>query len=1151
MTERNVSIRIGVTGKEDVKRAFDDVGKAGQDAFNKTATAMDAAGTAADRQVQRLQRLAQAARQAGSADEAQRKFSAFIGIGAGSGKSARDSAKVIEDELNRIDELARLKTQQIGANFQSGLAQAFRFDATGKSARDSAAVFETELSRLDEIASLKAQQIGANFQSGLNAAFNIGGGGKSARDSAVVFEEAARAADDLEARTRALRAQIDPLGAAQARLNAELAEATSLFKAGAISQREMSAAHAVAQSRFNASAKAIRAMGDGTRLASFQIQNLGFQLNDVVVGLASGQKPLTVLTQQGLQIAQVFSGTGLGVGGALKEMGRTLVGLISPTALLVGATAAVGATALLAFNSYIISQKELEVATAGVGRSAGATVDQLNRIADAASDAGQVSVAAAREMEIAFLRTGRIGVEQFAELIAVAKNYAATTGQDVEEAVQDLGAAFADPAKGIDTLNAKVGGFDDRTRTLIKTLASQNNIIGAQRALLDGLKPSLIDASEATTTLGRAWDAVARAASNAFNALGGAIDRAADPTLADRLTDLQRERSDAISVGGTILPTPGAGAAFVPSRPLPAIDADIANVEKQISDLERKAVAARADAEAARISVLAGETARALTPGFSELQTLKEQQAKLAAALDNPAARAKVGELKQVEAAFDAVTRAVITSLDPAEKARRLDELEVRALEAKTPAQKASIAQERVRIELSGKTVTTATAEAEATRAGEKARAQATRAIIDQSLALAVNTRASLDVADAYLKGADAAQLAEVRRKALTESVRNGVDVQTRMNELLRDEIAQTAVQGAKSASDVSAQADAQRRLNDAVASGALTSEQAQRQMQAEQALRPLIVALSLAEGDAKVTLTRIIDALRGAYSRLNGEQARSAALQQLASQKDQIELIQRQIELSGQNQSQASIEIAQLQAKQQLIERGISAASAEGQAIIANAGAIERLNQELSLARSSMQELEGLAEGLFSRFGDLIADGNLGWESWADAGRAAIADLNKELLKLALLNPLRNELFGQNLPTLSSVGGLFGSFFGSGSSGSFLEAGTIAGTVAHGGGMPGMGALPTRAVDARYFTRAPRLHRGAFLAPDEVPAILQTGERVLNRDETRRFNARQFDRSPIINFTIQTPDPTAFRASKGQIAASLSRAVQSGMRGL
>ena len=1035
MTDRNVSIRIGVTGKDDVKRAFDEVGKAGQDAFSKTAASIDAAGVATDRETQRLQRLAQAAKQAASADDAQRKFNAFMGIGTSGASSARESAKV--------------------------------------------------------------------------------------------FEDAAKATEDLEARTKALRAQIDPLGAAQARLNTEIAEANALSKAGTISAQEQAAAHQLARTRFDATAKALKGVGEGSRLASYQVVNLGYQLNDVVVGLAGGQRPLTVLLQQGTQIAQVFAGSGMGVGGVLKELGRVVLGLVSPTTLLVAGLAAIGGTALYAYYSYITAQKELQVATAGVGRAAGSTVDQLNRIADSASAAGRISVAAARDMEVAFLRTGRIGVDQFGDLITAAKNYAATTGQDIAAATKELADAFADPARGVDVLNAKVGGYDDRTRQLIKTLAAQNDLTAAQRVLFDTLKPSLVDAAEATTALGQAWDFVTRTASNAVDAIGRAIDRATDPTLQQRLEDLQQERARV---------TGPWGARYLFERPLSDIDADIANVRRQLDELQRRADQAKADALAARTSVLAGDIARSATPGFNDLQALRQQQASLATALTDPLARQKVTDLAQVEAAYDAVTRAVQTWLAPAEKARRLDELEIQALEAKTPAQRAAIAEERRRIELSGQVVTTATAEAEITRAGTKARAEATHAIAEQSLTLTVNARASLEVANAYLKGAAAAQEAEARQKALTEAIRNGVDVETRMRQILAEEIAQTAAQSAKSADDLGAQAAAQKRLNDAIASGAITIEQARRQMQVEQALRPLLVAQSLAEGDAKTTLTRVIDALRGAYGLLNAEEARNAALGQIETQTNQITLLQRQIELAGTNESLAAIEIAQLQAKQQLIQQGIDLGSKEAQVVIANAGAIERLNQSLSLARSSTQELVGLTDTVFGHFADLIAEGKTDWESWADAGRAAILDINKELIKLALLNPLKNLLFGSNLPTMSSVGGIIGSImkgFG----------------VGHAGGMAEQ-LSATRAVPIALFHFAPRLHDGAFLSPDEVPAILQRGERVLNREETRRYNRGDRGAQPNVYVTIQTPSPSAFQASRTQLAADLSRAVQIGMRG-
>jgi hypothetical protein len=83
MSTTQVSIRLGVEGKAEVKRAFDEVGKAGQDAFRGVAGSMDAAGAAADRETQRLQRLAQAARQAAAADQAQHGFNAVLGVDTG------------------------------------------------------------------------------------------------------------------------------------------------------------------------------------------------------------------------------------------------------------------------------------------------------------------------------------------------------------------------------------------------------------------------------------------------------------------------------------------------------------------------------------------------------------------------------------------------------------------------------------------------------------------------------------------------------------------------------------------------------------------------------------------------------------------------------------------------------------------------------------------------------------------------------------------------------------------------------------------------------------------------------------------------------------------------------------------------------------
>jgi tape measure domain-containing protein len=74
------------------------------------------------------------------------------------------------------------------------------------------------------------------------------------------------------------------------------------------------------------------------------------------------------------------------------------------------------------------------------------------------------------------------------------------------------------------------------------------------------------------------------------------------------------------------------------------------------------------------------------------------------------------------------------------------------------------------------------------------------------------------------------------------------------------------------------------------------------------------------------------------------------------------------------------------------------------------------------------------------------------------------------------------------------------------------FTSGTSAVGVNHGGGMAGRGMVRTipAALAAAMVAGAPRFHSGGFagLNPGEVPAILQTGEQVLSRQETQRYNA-------------------------------------------
>jgi hypothetical protein len=86
---------------------------------------------------------------------------------------------------------------------------------------------------------------------------------------------------------------------------------------------------------------------------------------------------------------------------------------------------------------------------------------------------------------------------------------------------------------------------------------------------------------------------------------------------------------------------------------------------------------------------------------------------------------------------------------------------------------------------------------------------------------------------------------------------------------------------------------------------------------------------------------------------------------------------------------------------------------------------------------------------------------------------------------------------------------------------------------------------VPQRRVPALAFAGAPRLHNGWF-RPDEYPAILQRGEIVVpKRDARRGFGGMN------VTINVTTPDADSFRASQGQIAASMARTLQRAQRSL
>jgi hypothetical protein len=167
-------------------------------------------------------------------------------------------------------------------------------------------------------------------------------------------------------------------------------------------------------------------------------------------------------------------------------------------------------------------------------------------------------------------------------------------------------------------------------------------------------------------------------------------------------------------------------------------------------------------------------------------------------------------------------------------------------------------------------------------------------------------------------------------------------------------------------------------------------------------------------------------------------------------------------------------------------------------------------------------QALVGAFQSAEDAVGEFVKTGKL---NFGDLVGSILADLAKLAVRKSVLGPLADMLSG-------ALGGIFA-------------------PVLHMGGMVG-DTTAGRTIPALAFAGAPRMHSGGWagLRPDEVPAILQKGERVLSRRELAAQGAAQsggYGQSVAV--TINARDAHSFRQSRVQVASDIARAVAFGRR--
>jgi hypothetical protein len=252
---------------------------------------------------------------------------------------------------------------------------------------------------------------------------------------------------------------------------------------------------------------------------------------------------------------------------------------------------------------------------------------------------------------------------------------------------------------------------------------------------------------------------------------------------------------------------------------------------------------------------------------------------------------------------------------------------------------------------------------------------------------------------------------------------------------------------------------------------------------------------------------------------------------------------------LHGQSAREVAIETAFLERLYALKAQGISVDAKTAQTIHDQVTALQDLNEQMGRQAAQKQ----FWEDAFAPLKSLTEQNPIA--EFAQVGVSALNELSSVLTDFLLTGEADFKAFAQSLKReliekgiLLGLNLLLGSLTGGASLALTGGAGLLGAAVFHDGGTVGRGGRG-RAVSPGVFAGARRYHSGGFpgLRPDEVPAILQKGERVLSRREVASGAGGGVVKNISIDnrMYVQTPDADSFRASERQMNRKRERALR------
>ncbi|MNU74777.1 Prophage tail length tape measure protein [compost metagenome] len=484
---------------------------------------------------------------------------------------------------------------------------------------------------------------------------SLGRGASSSLNKAA--DDGARASKKMEQSVESLKRQVErTIAVAEAGERGTSAFFVSVAKQRGIDPQQLKplldqldavkAKQAAAQAAMSATEPVVRQLGMSAKATAAAMRGVPAQFTDIVTSIQGGQRPMTVLLQQGGQLKDMFGG----IGPAARAMGTYIRGLISPMTLAAGAVAALGV-------AYYKGSQETQAYVQTLiktGNAAGVTAGQLQVMSERIGSTVGTQGQAAAALNV-FAGTAKVGAQNLEGFTAAAIRWEKATGTavtDTAKAFEDLGKAPLEASLKLNEgMNYLTASTYEQIRALDLQGRSSEAAAVAQKAYADALNDRAPRITSNLGTLERAWAGVQGAAKGAWDAM---LDIGRPSTAEDAIAKMEREvrqRQENIKLarqaGGT-----------VSGKELSGLDGAQAELGAMLA--KSAAVIAAAQAEKKAAEDLATARARAEYVDDPTRNTKPQQRAKAIEAEANAYRKAVAGlaagteEYRKVYAAHQA-----------------------------------------------------------------------------------------------------------------------------------------------------------------------------------------------------------------------------------------------------------------------------------------------------------------------------------------------------------------------------------------------------------------------------------------------------------------------------------------------------------------